>query len=274
VTPDGPTGPDPGLTPDEIDRRARSFGEVAGHYERYRPGPPVDAVAWMLPDRPGVVVDLGAGTGALSRILLDRADTVIAVEPDARMRQVFAAGVPGAVVRDGRGEAIPLPDGSADAVLASTSWHWMDPVPTLLEVGRVLVPGGTLGAVWSGPDLESPFVAGAVRLLSQQSDGAGPDLASTFTVEPARAAHVLHVPAGTPFDQPEQRTFTWNVALNADELIGLLGTFSWIIVMPEDRRDRVLAEARRLLRETLGVEGPVTVDVGYRAEAWRARRHG
>jgi hypothetical protein len=64
----------------------------------------------------------------------------------------------------------------------------------------------------------------------------------------------------------------WDVALNADELIGLLGTFSWIIVLPEEARVRVLREARRILRELLGVEGGVTVDVAFVAEAWRARR--
>ena len=67
--------------------------------------------------------------------------------------------------------------------------------------------------------------------------------------------------------------FTWDVALNADELIGLLGTLSWIITMPDDRRERVVTEARRLLRELLGVEGDVTVDVAFRADAWRSRRH-
>jgi hypothetical protein len=67
--------------------------------------------------------------------------------------------------------------------------------------------------------------------------------------------------------------FTWDVALNAEELIGLLGTLSWIITMPDDRRERVIAEARRLLRELLGVEGDVTVDVAFRADAWRSHRN-
>jgi hypothetical protein len=64
---------------------------------------------------------------------------------------------------------------------------------------------------------------------------------------------------------------TWDVALTADELIGLLGTFSWIITMPEDRRTHVIAEARRLLRDGLGISGDVTVDVQYRSEAWRTQ---
>ena len=83
----------------------------------------------------------------------------------------------------------------------------------------------------------------------------------------------LEIPPGVAFDQPEHRAFTWDVALNADELIGLLGTFSWIITMPDETRERVIAEARRLLRDLLDVEGDVTVDVAFRADAWRTRRH-
>ena len=68
---------------------------------------------------------------------------------------------------------MPLPDSCADAVVASASWHWMDPVPALHEVARVLVPGGILGALWSGPDPEGPFLAQARALLAEQSQGRG-----------------------------------------------------------------------------------------------------
>jgi len=137
------------LSSEEKATRSGSFGAVASSYERYRPGPPVTAVDWLLPAHVGTVVDLGAGTGALTRLLVDRADAVIAVEPDDRMRAVLTDEVPGARAVMGCGEQMPIPDGSVDAVLASSSWHWMDPIPTLHEVGRVLVPGGILGALCS-----------------------------------------------------------------------------------------------------------------------------
>ena len=89
--------------------------------------------------------------------------------------------------------------------------------------------------------------------------------------DPNNPAPVLEIPAGSPFAQPEREVRTWNIALNADELIGLLCTFSWIILMSDGQRSRVLAEARRLLGDTLGIEGDVTVDVQYRSEAWRTR---
>lgn len=141
--------------------RAGSFGGVALHYERYRPGPPAAAVDWFVAARVGRVVDLGAGTGALTRLLIDRADEVVAIEPDERMRAVLDARVAGVRALAGRGESIPLPDGCDDVVLASSSWHWMDPIATLHEVGRILVPGGLVGVVWSGPDPEGPFIGQA-----------------------------------------------------------------------------------------------------------------
>jgi hypothetical protein len=99
------------------------------------------------------------------------------------------------------------------------------------------------------------------------------DLATIMMGEADRPASILEIPSGVPFDQPEQETFRWDVALNADELIGLLGTFSWIITLPDEKRERVVAEARRLLRDLLGLEGEATVDVAYRCDAWRSRRH-
>jgi len=271
--------PDPSpLTPEQKAARAGSFGTAAVQYERYRQGPPTAAVDWVLPSPVRTIVDLGAGTGALTRLLVGRADEVVAVEPDDRMREVLIESVPGVRAVAGRGESIPLPDASADAVLASSSWHWMDTVPTLLEVGRVLVPGGTLAAMWSGPDPESGLIAQARELLA---GGGSPDVDGESRSELSASLgnqnaldQVLQIPPGVPFEQPEQTVFTWEVSLNADELIGLLGTFSWVILMEDGARDRLFDTARQVLRDALGVFGDVTVDIGYRAEVFRARRLG
>jgi SAM-dependent methyltransferase len=242
-------------------------------------------VDWLLPGHVGRVVDLGAGTGALTRLLVDRADEVVAVEPDDRMRSVLTAEIPGVRAVSGRGESMPLPASSVDAVLASSSWHWMDQVPALHEVGRILVSGGFLGVVWSGPDPEGPFIVQARALLSGRSEGtehasrdamggpASDEFTGLILGDALRPMSTLEIPPGVPFDQPEHEMFTWDVALNADDLVGLLGTLSWIITMPEETRQRVVAEARRLLKDLLGVEGDVTVDVAFRANAWRSRRH-
>jgi len=106
-----------------------------------------------------------------------------------------------------------------------------------------------------------------------RADGLESELTSIMLGEAERPSSILEIPSGVPFDQPEHEIFKWDVALNADDLIGLLGTFSWIITLPDETRERVIAEARRLMSELLGLEGEVTVDVAYRAEAWRSRRH-
>jgi SAM-dependent methyltransferase len=272
------------LSPETKAARAGSFGGAASLYERYRPGPPAAAVDWVLPERVRTVVDLGAGTGALTRLLVGRADEVVAVEPDDRMRAVLAEAVPGARAVAGRGEAIPLPDGSVDAVLASSSWHWMDTVPTLQEIGRVLVPGGLVSAMWSGPDPDSGLIAQAKELLGGGGgDGGATDIGidqesqadlSAAISDQNNLISALEIPPGVPFDQPEQTAITWNVALNADELVGLLSTFSWVILMDDEARERLFDTARRVLRDMLGVSGDVTVDMQYRAEVFKARRHG
>jgi SAM-dependent methyltransferase len=272
-------GPDSSpLTPEQKAERAGSFGAAATQYERYRQGPPAAAVDWALTAPVRTIVDLGAGTGGLTRLLVGRAEDVVAVEPDDRMREVLIESVPGVRALAGRGDSIPLPDASVDAVLASSSWHWMDTVPTLLEVGRVLVPGGALVAMWSGPDPDSGLIAQARELLAGEGstdidDERRSELSASLGNQNA-SDQGLEIPPGVPFDQPEQTVFTWEVALNADELIGLLGTFSWVILMEDEARDRLFDTARRVLRDGLGVSGDVTVDIGYRAEVFKARRHG
>jgi ubiquinone/menaquinone biosynthesis C-methylase UbiE len=273
-------GRDESDTKAEMKRRSGSFGDVASMYERFRPGPPSAAIQWMLPDSATSVVDLGAGTGLMTKDLLGRVDRVIAIEPDDRMRAILSSNLPEVTALRGTGESLPIDTSSVDVVLASASWHWMDPDQTLQEAARVLVPGGALGVVWTGPDPEGPFISQAQAMLSEMSSdsvepttgpGSDPDLGSVVMDTENRIESVLYIPHDSPFAQPEHQVLTWVVALTADELIGLLGTFSWIITMPDERRTHVVSEARRILGDGLGISGDVTVDVQYRSEAWRTR---
>ncbi|HLX88467.1 MAG TPA: class I SAM-dependent methyltransferase [Acidimicrobiales bacterium] len=263
--------PDAGISAETKAARSSSFGHVAGHYERYRPGPPAEAVTWLIPTAVDTVVDLGAGTGALTRLLVGHAGTVIAVEPDERMRAVLMAEVAGITAVEGKGESMPLPDRSADAVIASSSWHWVDVVPALGEVARVLKPGGLLAALWSGPDPESPFIMQARELLSG-AGGAGTSETLAALAERDRPVdQVLRIPEGLPFRQPELEIFRWDMALTADDLVGLLGTFSWVILMEPAEREHLLDTARRLLRDVVGIEGDTTIDIAFRCDTYRAR---
>ena len=259
-------------------QRSGSFGQVASDYDRFRPGPPRQAIAWLLPERVDMVVDLGAGTGALDRGYWSTTPTRWSPSsPTPACRAVLAAEVPGATAVEGRGESIPLPDGAADAAIASSSWHWMELETTLHEVGRVLKPGGVLGVLWSGPDADSPFMAQARALLGAAVDEAGATSSLAQTVGGqlhATPDFALKIPPGTPFLPPETEVVRFGMGLTADELVGLLGTLSWVILMPPAERDELFATTRRLLRDGLGLEGDATVDVDFRCDVFRARRRG
>jgi SAM-dependent methyltransferase len=159
------------------DRETRrlSFGSVAADYDRYRPAPPPQALDWLVPPGAQAVLDLAAGTGVITRELVRRAagaQRVIAVEPDERMRAVLATRCPEAEVLAGRGEDIPLPDASVDAVVISAAWHWLDPERAVPEIVRVLRVGGSLGVIWVSRDARVPWVAefNALARESREAD--------------------------------------------------------------------------------------------------------
>ena len=213
------------------DRETRrlSFGAVAADYDRYRPPPPPQALDWLIAPGAQAILDLAAGTGVVTRELVGRADRVVAVEPDERMRAVLAARCPGAEVLDGRGENIPLPDASVDAVVISAAWHWLDPERAVPEITRVLRVGGTLGVIWISRDDRVPWVAefNALARESREADRAP---------EGGRRRREVTFPPGTPLSPPEQRRFGFSLPMTSEQLAGLLGTYSGVITLDPERR--------------------------------------
>src|SRR5580658_9070770 len=114
------------MTTDDPRARALSFGAIAERYDRFRPGPPAEALRWILSGERRTAVDIGAGTGALTRLLVGEVGHVIAVEPDPRMGSVLATRVAEAHVVAAKAEALPVRDGWAEAVVGSSMWHWVD----------------------------------------------------------------------------------------------------------------------------------------------------
>jgi ubiquinone/menaquinone biosynthesis C-methylase UbiE len=148
---------------------SRSFDRVADLYERARPSYPDDAVDWLA-DRLGIgsrstVLDLGAGTGKLTRALVPRAGRVIAVEPGPEMLAQLRRAVPDAEAKLGAAEAIPLPDGAVDAVVCGQSFHWFRTEEALPEIRRVLRAAGGLGLIWNRRDPDDPVQSEVTKLL-------------------------------------------------------------------------------------------------------------
>jgi len=109
-------------------------------------------------DEPLRVLDLGAGTGKLTRTLVALGHDVVAVEPSAPMLAQLRRALPHVEALEGGAEAIPVADARADAVLAGQAFHWFDPTRALPEIQRVLCPAGVLGVVWNVLDEAQLFV--------------------------------------------------------------------------------------------------------------------
>ena len=121
------------------------------------------------------VLDLGAGTGKLTRVLADRYARVIALEPLAELRVILEERVPQAEPLAGLAEAIPLPDTSVDAVFAGQAFHWFANEVALAEIARVLRPGGVLArGCWNEAIEPSPLPEGYRRGLSDLHDAMRP----------------------------------------------------------------------------------------------------
>jgi SAM-dependent methyltransferase len=149
-----------------------AFGRTAREYELGRPLWPEDLLDLVIADLrlapEAAVLDLGAGTGKLTRALLPRFDRVFAVEPDQAMLDVLEAVVPGAEGRQGSAEDIPLADDSVEAVFSGEAFHWFATPEALAEIVRVLRPCGALVVFWN-IGLEYPDLGEEVDALIDEA---------------------------------------------------------------------------------------------------------
>ena len=187
------------------------------------------------------MLDLGAGTGKLTSLLARLGADVTAVEPDAAMLAELRRLLPAVRALAGSAEAIPLPDGSVDAVLCGQAMHWFNLERALPEIARVLVPGGTLGGLWNSDDDRVDWVAG----LQEAAEGAASPSLSRRRSEaasfgPEQFGRALFTPT-------ERAEFPNAQRLTADALVSLIGTHSHVLIMEPGDRDRLLGKIRGYL---------------------------
>ena len=215
-------------------RQARSFGTAAERYDLYRPTYAADAVVWALGQRPSRVVDLGAGTGILTRLLRNLGHDVVAVEPDDLMRARLVEVSPGVEAIAGQAEAIPLADESVDAVVAGQSYHWFDQSRAHPEIARVIRPGGVFAAMWNDADAG---VAWTVQ-FSEIIDGASgrPD---------ARPVAAF----GDRFEPVEVGEFRHEMWVTPEHLVAMATTRSPYLVADEHGRRELIMAIRTLVAD-------------------------
>jgi SAM-dependent methyltransferase len=146
------------------------FNNRGADYAIGRPSYPPEAIDLLFEGLDNhaslCVVDLGAGTGISSRLLAARADTVIAIEPNADMR-AHAQGCSNIVWQSGTAESTGLPSQSAHLVTAFQSFHWFDHCKVLDEMARILVPNGRAALLYNVRDLSDARAAAYERLAEK-----------------------------------------------------------------------------------------------------------
>ena len=248
-----------GMDPATRQARGGSFGTAADLYDRIRPNYPVAAIRWILGERLLCVVDLGAGTGILTRQLVALGHEVIAVEPDAGMRAKIATA---AEVLDGTAEAIPLPDASVDAVIAGQAYHWFDKAGAHPEITRVVRKGGVFGPLWNIRDEETPWVAElSGRIAEDVGDRHGHEAA------------MADADFGPGFGPVERALFTHSTVHTLDSLLDLVHSRSYYLTADGDQRASIDARVKDLVATHPDLAGRDEFELPYVTAAYRARRH-
>lgn len=244
------------VPPRPLPDAVRSFAAVAASYDRGRPHYPAAALGWLLGRAPQRVADLAAGTGKLTRGLLDAGHQVVAVEPLAELVGYLRSTCPGAPAVLGRAEALPLADGSVAAVTVGQAFHWFEADAALAEIARVLTPGGVLGVLWNIRDANVAWVAKLSAIL--RSDAHAP-------------AHAI--PRHPDFFGCATASFPHRQPIDEEILVEMVRSRSYVAALPAPDRAHVLAAVRGLWASTPELSGPGAIPaVPYRAVAFRAIR--
>jgi len=281
----------------------RGFGTAgaAAAYERGRPGFPAEAVAELvrvLGVAPGAtVLDLAAGTGKLTRQLLETGATMVAVEPAAAMRAQLARAVageaaggaglgraagrsgpsgpgagrgparpgPAVLVVGGTAEAIPVRGRALDAVTVGQAFHWFDAARAVAELGRVLRPGGRLGLIWNVRDESRPWAAEITAILDRHAGDAPRHRDGRW-----RAAF----DAADDFTPLVRATFSHVHQLDRAAVLDRFASISFIAALPEADRARVLDEIGRVLAAEPSLAGRNRIGLPYRTDLWWCEQRG
>jgi SAM-dependent methyltransferase len=271
--------PSPDSPRDGVHRvAARGFDAAAQAYDRSRPSYPPDAVGWLcdrLDVAPGrTVVDLAAGTGKLTALLVDRRARLLAVEPVAGMRAVLRARLPTVPVLAGTAERLPLADGCVDAVTVAQAFHWFDADVAMARLACVVRPGGALGLVWNARDRSVDWVDQVWSVMDRvehdapwrdhQDGSRSPQDARRWT-----ETTLDHAPGWTPF---EHATFQHTQLSSAEGVVERIASVSHVAALPPLERAAVLDEIRGILAGHPDTRDAAELGVGYRVDAMVSRR--
>ena len=218
-------------------------------YERGRPGWPPEVVDLTGLPPTATVLDLGAGSGKLTRLLVPAFGRVVVVEPAEAMRRMLEMLCPEAEALPGTGQEIPLADASVDAVFAAQAFHCFDDERAVAEIARVLRPRGALVLMWNLPAGPwEPSTAAAEELLSRR--GPNPSVVSYDPLDLGKGPYYAsdEWPLAESSFEPLQEMRQPNPqTLDRDGLVSYYASMGWLADLPDDERLPLVDEVRSLL---------------------------
>jgi SAM-dependent methyltransferase len=247
---------------------AKGFGAVADEYERARPDYPsaaMDRLASELGLGPTTrLLDLGAGTGKLTRLLLPSGPRAVGLEPLASMREHFVRVLPEVPMVGGLAEALPFAAASFDAVVCAQAFHWFDGERAVKEIHRVLGPGGRLALLWNVKDESVPWVKELWGILHPYQSRVPQETTGEWRKAFSRA---------DLFGELQEARFPHSQSLDAPGLVERYASASYVAVLPDDERAEVLGRIRTLAETHPDLKGKARFDLPYVTELhWCARR--
>jgi SAM-dependent methyltransferase len=244
---------------------ARGFGAVVDEYDRGRPGYAPEAIARLVAELglgAGVpVLDLGAGTGKLTALLVPSGAEPVAVEPDPRMRARLERSLPGVAALAGSAEAIPLDDGAVQAAVVGSAFHWFDHAAALREIHRVLAGGGRLALLWNPTDDRAPGWWDDVYREIQRS---------TDTHSHARREWAETLTRDGLFNGVREWWFPWTADLTPDRVVDRVLSISYVAALDPPRRAELIERVRAALENHADEGG--TYRMQYRTRLIVCRR--
>jgi len=233
------------------DGRGLKFGTVAEQYDTFRPDTPEEAVRYSGDLTGKRVLDVGAGTGKLTRFLVRHGAIVSAIEPDEEMRKILVRRSPEVGVLLGSAESVPAGDASFDAVFSSSAWHWFVQPDATNEFARVLRDDGALHVWWNGASRDVAWVRELTAMRERPNDsGRRP------------RGWSAEISSDGPFVDAENFQLDWMWPRTIDEIVGSFATYSGALIQGEEAQVELQERVRQRLIQEFGaspIEMPMTL---------------
>ncbi len=243
------------------------FSKEAQTYVRGRPEYPAAILDWLQTELAlssgKTVVDLGAGTGKFTRLLVQTGAAVVAVDPVDAMREQLARSIPQVSALAGTAESMPLDTASADALTCAQAFHWFATEQALEEIHRVLKPEGKLGLIWNVRDESVDWVAAITEIITPH-EGDAPRFYKGEWRRPF---------TGTLFTELEETFFAHQHVGSAQEVIvDRFLSVSFIAALPAEQKADVARQLNALIASHPALKGRDTISFPYRTLAYRCVR--